>query len=62
MSRNLSGSTANFLSRADQTELRPALDLSVSMWWKGTTHAAFSYILSKLLLAGQHPSDRKSVV
>lgn len=56
MARTLTGSTSNFLSRADQTELRPSNGLSVSLWWKGTTHAAFSYILSKMLQPNDHPT------
>jgi hypothetical protein len=55
MARGLSGS-GQYLSRADQTELRVAFPIAVSVWFKGAAQGNFKYIVSKLLLAGEHPS------
>lgn len=55
MARGLSGTT-QYLSRADQTELRVAAPMALSLWFKGGAQGNFKYIASKLLLAGEHPS------
>jgi len=55
MARGLSGS-GQYLSRADQTALRIAFPIAVSMWFKGGAQGNFKYLLSKMLLAGEHAS------
>lgn len=55
MARGLNG-TSQYLSRADSTELRVAFPLAVGFWFKGAAQGNFKYLLSKLLLAGDHPS------
>lgn len=55
MARAVNGTTST-LTRADQTELRVAFPMTVSFWWKGTVHANFTYMLSKVVTAGDHPS------
>jgi hypothetical protein len=55
VSRAVNGTTST-LTRADQTELRVAFPMTVSFWWKGTVHANFTYMLSKVVTAGDHPS------
>lgn len=56
MARNLTGNTGDYLTRADSSAIRFAFPISIGFWWQGTSHGNFTYILSKLLLAGDHPS------
>jgi hypothetical protein len=56
VARNLSGNSGDYLSHVDVTALRVAFPISIGFWWKGTGHSNFTYIMSKVLLAGDHPS------
>lgn len=56
MARNLTGNTGDYLTRADETAIRFSFPLTIGFWWQGTAHGNFTYIVSKLLLAGDHPS------
>jgi hypothetical protein len=56
LARDLSGNTGDYLTHADASALRVAFPISIGFWWKGTGHSNFTYILSKVLLAGDHPS------
>lgn len=56
MARNLTGNTGDYLTRADSSAIRFAFPVSIGFWWQGTSHGNFTYILSKLLVAGDHPS------
>ena len=56
MARTFNGGSSR-VTIDDTTSIRIAAPMSVSMWWRATTAvSSFEYILSKLLMAGDHSS------
>lgn len=52
----LTTATGQYLNAPDSAALRVPFPLAVAFWVKGPPQGSFKYLLSKLLLVGEHPS------